>query len=83
MMELNQKLTKSMSRRCCIYTRKKYHGKNLEVKERVGVCSDITVLIVCPDSTLSQEKGCGDFLGCAVNSEEANSLPCKLAVKSM
>ena len=35
--------------------------------------------ILCPDPTLSQEKGCGDFLGCAVNSEEANATPSKLA----
>ena len=37
------------------------------------------VLVLYPDHTLSQEEGCGDFLGCAVNSEEGNSMPCKLA----
>ena len=37
---------------------------------------NIRVLVLCPDHTLSQEKGCGDFLGCA---EEANAMPCKLA----
>ena len=40
---------------------------------------ELKLLVMCPDHTLSQGKGCGDFLGCAVHSEEANTMPCKLA----
>ena len=38
------------------------------------------ILVLCPDPTLSQGKGSGDFsLGCVVNSELANAMSCKLA----
>ena len=81
-MELSQKLTKSMPRRHLIWVVTKCIWR---LKSAEGVClkgtyfRERTVLVLCPDPTLSQEKRSGDFLGCVVKSIETNSKPCKLA----
>ena len=75
-MELNQKLSKKSTLRRHLI-RGVYICKNLEVKVGGGrllegaIFWELTVWVWCPDHTLSQEKGSGDFLGCGVNSEEA------------